>query len=123
MDLSIVSGIDHPAGFALTFLFSILTGVFTIALIFIVPVFVHFEAPLLQQIKYTVLIAVTSLPYAVLNVLSWGGVLLFFAFVLPAASVFFVASILGVINMKLARKAIVRIEEKQRREIRAMQPA
>ncbi|MFZ4453767.1 YesL family protein [Salibacterium aidingense] len=112
-DLLIVSRIDHIAGFGLTFIFSILLGLFLLVLLFIFPVIVYFEEPLFRQLKYSLLLGMSSLPYVVLQAAAWTVVLAFFLFVLPAAAIVSISSILALVHMKIAGKAINRAHLKQ----------
>lgn len=113
VDLWLASSIDHAAGFVLTFLFSVLLGFYILVLLFLFPVKAYFDESFFNYLKYALLIGMSSIPYAFFIAAAWIAVLSFFIFVLPAAAVFFAVSVLAVINVKVAAKAIRRIELKQ----------
>ncbi|MFB5660475.1 YesL family protein [Alteribacillus sp. HJP-4] len=113
LDLYIASGIDHAAGFVLTFIFSLLAVLYLLFLLFIFPTAVSFEKPLPGQMKDAMLIGLASIPYAFLNIAASAAVLLFLLFIMPAAALFFAIPLLALINMKIGRSAIQRAERKQ----------
>ncbi|WP_078553867.1 YesL family protein [Bacillus alkalicellulosilyticus] len=86
--------------------------IYVIALLFIFPVFVHFDLKLLQYIKTAIIIGIVN-PLALIT-LAISFVLLFFLFYyMPGLMPFFGPCLVGLVTMWCGSMAIERVERKQ----------
>lgn len=114
-DVFLASTLNTAVGFWLTFLFSVLLLLCIMTAIFLFPLIVHLKESFYNYFKFAFLIGISSLHYVLFIVIATTIVAGIFV-LLPAAAIFFSASLFALIITKFAVKAFERVERKQRLE-------
>lgn len=97
-----------------SFVFFAVLILFSLTVIYMFPVFAHFDIKLLQYIKYSFLIAIGSPMSTIMMVI--GLVVIFFLMMkFPGLIVFFSGSLVAFVMMFWANRAFLKIEEKHQK--------
>lgn len=86
--------------------------VFLIILLYLFPVYVHFELPVLGYYKYALLIGVTSPVQTLLMIVNTGAIIVLFLFI-PTFFPFFFGSVLSFTLMWIALQAFQKLDNKK----------
>ena len=104
---------------SLQFLFPIIIFIMIstiITLLFLFPVFTHFNLKFFQYFKQSFLIAITS-PFEVLAIGSLVGIIYFIATMLPGIIPLFTVSVFAYVTTLISFRAFTRIEKRQHLEM------
>ncbi|WP_416147496.1 YesL family protein [Salipaludibacillus sp. HK11] len=112
-DVFLASTLDNAFGFWLTFFFSVLFILFLTMVVFLFPLFVHVKESFYHYFKFAFLIGLSSLHYLLFIITGSALAIALFAMV-PAAAIFFAASVFAMIITLFSMKAFDRVENRKR---------